>query len=92
MRVAVTRHCGTVQTVYTTTGPVTVQRGKDLSRIDAVIGTGGAAFVINLQHACGDCGFANILPQRIIAVEFEFKRNQCGNGAGGGFADMLYGD
>jgi uncharacterized protein (TIGR01319 family) len=42
VRLAVRRHCGTIETVYTTTGPVTVQRGKDLSRIDAVIGTGGA--------------------------------------------------
>lgn len=42
VRIAVRRHCGTVATVYTATGPVTVQHGKDLSRIDAVIGTGGA--------------------------------------------------
>jgi uncharacterized protein (TIGR01319 family) len=42
VRIATQRHCGTVQTVYTNTGPVTVQRGKDLSRVDAVIGTGGA--------------------------------------------------
>ncbi|MBI2752702.1 MAG: glutamate mutase L [Betaproteobacteria bacterium] len=42
VKIAVRRHCGTVATVYTTTGPVTVQHGKDLSRIDAVIGTGGA--------------------------------------------------
>jgi len=42
VRLAVRRHCGTIETLYTTTGPVTVQRGKDLSRIDAVIGTGGA--------------------------------------------------
>jgi uncharacterized protein (TIGR01319 family) len=39
---AVTRHCGTVETVYTPTGPVVVQRGKDLSQVTAVIGTGGA--------------------------------------------------
>jgi len=38
---AVRRHCGTVQTVYTPAGPVTVQHGKDLSRVQAVIGTGG---------------------------------------------------
>jgi uncharacterized protein (TIGR01319 family) len=42
VRIAVGRHCGTVETVYTVTGPVTVQRGKDLSRVAAVIGTGGA--------------------------------------------------
>lgn len=39
--IAVQRHCGTLQTVYTPTGPVTVQHGKDLRRVDALIGTGG---------------------------------------------------
>jgi uncharacterized protein (TIGR01319 family) len=42
VKIAVRRHCGSVETVYTPTGPVTVQRGKDLTRIGAVIGTGGA--------------------------------------------------
>jgi uncharacterized protein (TIGR01319 family) len=42
VKLAVTRHCGTVATVYTATGPVTVQYGKDLSNVGAVIGTGGA--------------------------------------------------
>ncbi|HVN33709.1 MAG TPA: glutamate mutase L, partial [Casimicrobiaceae bacterium] len=42
VRQAVTRHCGTVSTVHTASGPVTVQQGKDLSALDIVIGTGGA--------------------------------------------------
>ncbi len=42
VRQAVLRHCGTVGTVYTATGPVAVQHGKDLSRVAAVVGTGGA--------------------------------------------------
>jgi len=42
VRHAVTRHCGTVRTVYAVTGPVAVQEGKDLSNVAAVIGTGGA--------------------------------------------------
>lgn len=42
VRLAVARHCGTIETVYTVTGAVTVQHGKDLSNVDAVIGTGGA--------------------------------------------------
>lgn len=42
VHLAVARHCGTIETVYTVTGPVTVQHGKDLSNVDAVIGTGGA--------------------------------------------------
>ncbi len=42
VRHAVARHCGTVETVHTVNGPVTVQRGKDLRRVNSVIGTGGA--------------------------------------------------
>ncbi len=42
VRHAVIRHCGTVDTVYSVTGPVAVQTGKDLSDVTAVIGTGGA--------------------------------------------------
>ncbi|HEX9278581.1 MAG TPA: methylaspartate mutase accessory protein GlmL [Casimicrobiaceae bacterium] len=39
---AVMRHCGTVETIYTVVGPVSVQHGKDLSMVGTVIGTGGA--------------------------------------------------
>ncbi len=42
VRIATRRHAGTTETVYTVTGPVTVQRGKDLSDLGCVIGTGGA--------------------------------------------------
>jgi uncharacterized protein (TIGR01319 family) len=42
VRLAVRRHAGTTETVYTVTGPVSVQRGKDLSDVGTVIGTGGA--------------------------------------------------
>ncbi len=41
VRIATRRHAGTIETVYTVNGPVTVQRGKDLSNLGAVIGTGG---------------------------------------------------
>jgi uncharacterized protein (TIGR01319 family) len=41
VKIAVARHCGTVSVVHTATGPVTVQRGKDLSEVATVIGTGG---------------------------------------------------
>jgi uncharacterized protein (TIGR01319 family) len=40
--IAVGRHAGTVETVYTAQGPVQVQRGKDLSQVGWLIGTGGA--------------------------------------------------
>jgi uncharacterized protein (TIGR01319 family) len=42
IRLAVTRHAGTRETVYTAQGPVQVQRGKDLSSVALVVGTGGA--------------------------------------------------
>ncbi len=41
LRVAMKRHCGTLETIYTALGPVTVQMGKNLSDIKTVIGTGG---------------------------------------------------
>jgi uncharacterized protein (TIGR01319 family) len=41
VRAAIKRHAGTIETVHTANGPVTVQRGKDLSRIGMLIGTGG---------------------------------------------------
>lgn len=42
VKLAVNRHCGTVETIQTVAGPMTVQHGKDLTGIAAVIGTGGA--------------------------------------------------
>ncbi len=41
VRIAVGRHAGTSEVVQTVQGPVTVQRGKDLSSVTTVIGTGG---------------------------------------------------
>ena len=42
VRLAVKRHAGTLETVHTATGPVTVQYGKDLSAVETILGTGGA--------------------------------------------------
>ena len=42
VRIAVRRHCGSVETVYTVNRPAVVQQGKDLSTLQTVIGTGGA--------------------------------------------------
>jgi uncharacterized protein (TIGR01319 family) len=41
VRAAVRRHAGRIETIYTAVGPVTVQYGKDLRGLQAVIGTGG---------------------------------------------------
>jgi uncharacterized protein (TIGR01319 family) len=40
--IAMQRHAGTIETVYTAQGPVQVQRGKDLAAVAWLIGTGGA--------------------------------------------------
>jgi uncharacterized protein (TIGR01319 family) len=40
--IAMARHAGTIETVYTAQGPVQMQRGKDLSQVGWLIGTGGA--------------------------------------------------
>ncbi|HTX03372.1 MAG TPA: methylaspartate mutase accessory protein GlmL [Candidatus Acidoferrales bacterium] len=42
IEIAVRRHAGTIETVYTALGPATIQRGKDLSGIQIVVATGGA--------------------------------------------------
>ncbi|MDP6390616.1 MAG: methylaspartate mutase accessory protein GlmL [Alphaproteobacteria bacterium] len=59
VRLAAARHAGTVKTVHTPTGPVQVQRGKDLTEVAAVIGTGGvlvhgADAGSVLEAACAD--------------------------------------
>ncbi|MBQ8264710.1 MAG: glutamate mutase L [Oscillospiraceae bacterium] len=41
VRTAVERHCGELQPLYTGSGIVYVQKGKDLSEVPAVIGLGG---------------------------------------------------
>ncbi len=61
VRIAVARHCGTAEIVQTVHGPVTMQRGKDLSGVKTVIGTGGplahgAAPASMLRAALADPG------------------------------------
>lgn len=41
VRIAVARHAGRLETLYTPAGPARVQHGKSLSDVAAVIGTGG---------------------------------------------------
>lgn len=51
VKMAVRRHCGSVETVYTVNGPATVQQGKDLTTVKTVIGTGGALVHGRNPHA-----------------------------------------
>jgi len=47
-RLAVARHVGVLKTVYTPLGPTFVQEGKDLTRVQRVIGTGG--IIVNNEN------------------------------------------
>lgn len=49
--IAMKRHAGNIRIAHTVTGPVTVQQGKDLTRVAVLIGTGGA-----LAHAADPAG------------------------------------
>jgi uncharacterized protein (TIGR01319 family) len=49
--IAMKRHAGSVRIAQTATGPVTVQQGKDLTRVAVLIGTGGV-----LAHAVDPVG------------------------------------
>ena len=65
--IAVERHCGTLKTVYTPTGPVTVQSGKDLRRVGAVIGTGGVLAASEAPRAILERALAD--PQKPLALK-----------------------
>jgi uncharacterized protein (TIGR01319 family) len=85
LRVAVKRHCGTVETVYTTNGPVLAQTGKDLSGIGTVIGTGGviahsAAPVDLLETVVADAGDPQSLRPRAprFLVDRDYVLYACG--------------
>ncbi len=51
VRIAMRRHAGSVRIAHTAAGPVTVQEGKDLTAVAALVGTGGA-----LVHAAAPAG------------------------------------
>ncbi len=51
VRQAARRHAGSVDTVYTGSGRVTVQRGKDLREVATIIGTGGPLLQSRAQRA-----------------------------------------
>ncbi|HEY8624283.1 MAG TPA: glutamate mutase L, partial [Casimicrobiaceae bacterium] len=85
VKLAVARHCGTVETVYTVTGPATIQRGKDLSNVGVVIGTGGALVHSRdpravMQMALADSGEPSSLrPKRPrLLLDREYLLYACG--------------
>ena len=85
VRQAVIRHCGTVSTVYTTTGPATVQHGKDLSGVGTVIGTGVAlVHSPDPRAALAECLASSALPQSLrprrprLLLDREYLLYACG--------------
>jgi len=77
--IAVGRHAGTVETVYTAHGPVQLQHGKDLSAAAWLIGTGGAIVHARdpaaiLRVACADSRNAQQLRPRAprLAVDADY--------------------
>lgn len=66
VKLAVSRHCGTVETIYTAAGPATVQRGKDLSDVGIVIGTGGA--LVHSQNPRAILEMALALPSEPLSL------------------------
>jgi uncharacterized protein (TIGR01319 family) len=85
IRLAVMRHCGSIATVYTATGPATVQYGKDLSGVAAVIGTGGALVHSRDPHAVLQMSLADaanplsLRPKRPkLLLDSEYMLYACG--------------
>ena len=77
--IAMARHAGTVETVYTAQGPVQLQRGKDLSGFGWLIGTGGAIVHARdaasiLSVACADARHPASLRPRAprLAVDADY--------------------
>jgi len=76
---AIARHAGTLETVYTAQGPVQMQRGKDLTDVRWLIGTGGAVVHARdpagvLRVACDDPLKPNQLRPRApqLALDAEY--------------------
>ena len=59
VKLSVSRHAGTVSTVYTATGPVAVQHGKDLGEVATLIGTGGVLVGGRHPRAILEAGLAD---------------------------------
>lgn len=85
VKIAVTRHCGVLSIVHTATGPVTMQRGKDLSEVKVVIGTGGPLAhgeipASILEGACADTAdpFSLRPRQPRLAIDKDYALFACG--------------
>jgi uncharacterized protein (TIGR01319 family) len=84
-RIAVRRHSGRTEVVYTVMGPATAQHGKDLSTVAAVIGTGGVLVHGSdpagiLAMACADSNDPESLRPRSpkLYIDSEYLLYACG--------------
>jgi uncharacterized protein (TIGR01319 family) len=85
IRLAVKRHAGTIETVFTVQGPAQVQHGKDLSDVATVIGTGGVLVHSTdpgsiLETALAEPGDAGSLRPRAprLMLDSEYSLYACG--------------
>ncbi len=83
--IAVRRHSGRTETVYTVMGPAVAQHGKDLSSVAAVIGTGGVLVHGSdpagiLTKACADANDPESLRPRAprLLLDREYLLYACG--------------
>ena len=60
VEIAVQRHAGTIEEVYTPTGPAWVQTGKDLTGVGTLIATGGA--LVHSRQAADIAAYARHSP------------------------------
>ncbi len=84
-RLSVTRHAGTHETVYAATGPVTMQRGKDLGEVGLVIGTGGVlvhamdpAAILGAALATADAPLSLRPRAARLMLDYDYALYACG--------------
>ena len=64
--IATRRHAGTIEEVYFPSGAVRIQRGKDLTEVKCVIGTGGIfAYNENQRHILSSACFDSNFPESL---------------------------
>jgi uncharacterized protein (TIGR01319 family) len=85
VRIAVRRHAGRTETVYTAMGPAIAQHGKDLSDVRTVIGTGGVLVhgadpTGILATACADADDPESLRPRdpTLYIDHDYLLYACG--------------
>lgn len=72
---ATLRHAGSIEEVYTTSGPIWAQSGKDLRRVNRIVGTGGFLAAMGRAGDVLDFPVAKVLKSEKVALlpeKFEY--------------------